>query len=112
MLRNSTKYVSYKDVKEVLSDLKLIYKASTESSALSALDAFGDKWDKKYPIISQIWKRNWTEISPLFGFPDHIRKAIYTTNSIEAVNRQIRKIIKHKGVFPNEESVSNSRRKF
>ena len=105
MVRNSTKYVSYKDLREVTKDLKAIYNSNTEKEALTALDTFSDKWDKKYPVISQMWKRRWCEICTMYAFPDEIRKAIYTTNAIEAVNRQIRKIIKHKGVFPNEQSV-------
>ena len=105
MIRNSTKYVSYKDLREVTTDLKSIYRANTEKEALRSLDAFSAKWDKKYHVISQMWRRRWCEISTMYAFPADIRKAIYTTNAIEAVNRQIRKIIKHKGVFPNEQSV-------
>ena len=105
MIRNSTKYVSYKDVKEVTTDLKNIYSATNEEEGSSELEKFTKKWDDKYPVISDIWRRNWSGISPLFAFPEEIRKAIYTTNIIEAANRQIRKIIKNKGVFPTDKSI-------
>lgn len=105
MIRNSCKYVSYKDLKEVTSDLKKIYTANTEEIALLELKAFAAKWDDKYPVISDIWQRNWAGIAPLFSFPEEIRRVIYTTNAIESVNRQIRKIIKNKGVFPDDKSI-------
>ena len=89
MIRNSTKYVSYKDLKEVTTDLKKIYSATNEEEGSSELEKFTKKWDDKYPVISDIWRRNWSGISPLFAFPEEIRKAIYTTNIIEAANRQI-----------------------
>ncbi len=99
MVRNSVKYVSYKDLKEVTSDLKQIYTANNDEMARLKLQQFGVKWDKKYPVISDIWQRNWSGIIPFFAFPEEIRKVIYTTNTIESVNRQIRKIIKNKGCF-------------
>lgn len=105
MVRNSMKYVSYKDYKEVAADLKLIYTAINEKQALEQLESFAKKWDSKYPVISSMWRDKWAVINPLFDFPDDIRKAIYTTNAIEAVNRQIRKIIKNKGVFPDDKSI-------
>lgn len=105
MIRNSTKYVSYKDLKEVTTDLKKIYSATNEEEGSNELEKFTKKWDDKYPVISDIWRRNWSGISPLFAFPEEIRRAIYTTNIIEAANRQIRKIIKNKGVFPNDKSI-------
>ena len=105
MIRNSIKYVSYKDLKEVTTDLKKIYSATNEEEGSSELEKFTKKWDDKYPVISDIWRRNWSGISPLFAFPEEIRKAIYTTNIIEAANRQIRKIIKNKGVFPTDKSI-------
>lgn len=106
MVRNSVKYVSYKDLKEVTNDLKRIYTAASEQYAALELEEFAEKWDKKYPVISDIWKRNWSGISPFFAFPEEIRKVIYTTNTIESANRQIRKIIKNKGVFPDDKSIS------
>lgn len=105
MVRNSVKYVSYKDLKAVTADLKRIYNAVNEEIALLELETFAEKWDKKYPVISDIWKRNWSGVMPLFSFPPEIRKAIYTTNAIESTNRQIRKIIKNKGVFPDDKSI-------
>lgn len=105
MVRNSVKYVSYKDLKEVTRDLKKIYTAATEEMAHFELKQFGIKWDNKYPVISDIWQRNWSGIVPFFAFPAEIRKVIYTTNVIESVNRQIRKIIKNKGVFPDDKSI-------
>lgn len=105
MVRNSVKYVSYKDLKAVTSDVKRIYTARNEEIAEMELRQFADKWDDKYPVISDIWQRNWDGIIPFFAFPDKIRKVIYTTNSIESVNRQIRKIIKNKGVFPDDKSI-------
>ena len=105
MVRNSVRYVSYKDLKEVTADLKKIYTAATEEMAHFELKQFGSKWDYKYPVISDIWQRNWSGIIPFFAFPAEIRKVIYTTNVIESVNRQIRKIIKNKGVFPDDKSI-------
>ena len=105
MIRNSVKYVSYKDLKAVTADLKKIYTANNEEIAQFELASFGEKWDSKYPVIANIWQRNWSGIIPFFAFPPEIRKSIYTTNTIESVNRQIRKIIKNKGVFPNDESI-------
>jgi putative transposase len=105
IVRNSVRYVSYKDLKEVTADLKKIYTATTEEMAHFELKQFGSKWDNKYPVISDIWQRNWSGIIPFFAFPTEIRKVIYTTNVIESVNRQIRKIIKNKGVFPDDKSI-------
>ena len=105
MVRNSVKYVSYKDLKEVTADLKKIYTSATEEMAHFELKQFALKWDNKYPVISDIWQRNWSGIIPFFAFPAEIRKVIYTTNAIESVNRQIRKIIKNKGVFPDDKSI-------
>lgn len=106
MVRNSIKYVSYKDLKEVAADLKQLYTANNENMANLALEEFAKKWDSKYPVISDIWRRNWSGIVPFFAFPKEIRKVIYTTNTIESVNRQIRKIIKNKGVFPDDKSIT------
>ena len=85
--------------------MKRIYTAETEELALQELRSFAEKWDSKYPVISDIWKRNWTGISPFFAFPEDIRKAIYKTNAIESANRQIRKIITNKGFFPDDKSI-------
>jgi putative transposase len=101
MVRNSLKFVPFKDRKEVATDLKKIYTAINEEMAKKELNSFKQKWDSKYPTISDSWKRHWAEIVPFLAFPDDIRKAIYTTNAIESVNFTLRKIIKNKQLFPN-----------
>lgn len=106
MIRNSLKYVSYKDYKGVCADLKNIYRASTEEEAEVQLVSFGEKWDQKYPSIGQMWLRNWENITPFFAYPADIRKVIYTTNPLESVNRSLRKTLKTKGSFPNDDSLS------
>lgn len=108
LVRNSLRFVPWKDRKAVARDLKAIYSSPSEESAAQALTSFQKKWDDKYPTIGDIWQRNWTQVVPCLAFPDFIKKAIYTTNTIEAINRQIRKIIKNKGVFPNENSIKKS----
>lgn len=105
MVRNSLKYVPHKNKKAVAHDLKQIYNSNTEELAKKYLKSFKEKWDEKYPKISDSWENNWAEITPFLQYPKDIRKVIYTTNAIEATNRQIRKIIKSKGVFPNDTSV-------
>ncbi len=89
----------------VAADLKRIYRASTLTEAEDALTEFGEKWDEKYPRISQSWLRNWERITPFFHYPEEIRRVIYTTNAIESLNRSLRKVLKTKGSFPNDESV-------
>ena len=108
MVRGSMKFILWKDKKRVAADLKSIYSAPSEEAALLELEIFKEKWDSKYPTISIIWQRNWAGITPCLAFPQHIKKAIYTTNAIEAVNRQIREIIKNKGVFSNDQAVKKS----
>ena len=98
-------YVSYKDSKEVMNDFKLVYKAINEAEALSALDVVEEKWGKKYPTAIRIWRDNWDVISPFFSFPQEIRTIMYTTNIIEGVNRQFRKVTKTKSTFPSDESL-------
>lgn len=104
-LRNSSKYVSYKDLKALMSDLKAVYAAVDETAALDALDAFSERWDKKYPKISQSWRDNWANLSTYFQFPQEVRRLIYTTNTIEGFNRQLRKVTKSKSVFPTDDSL-------
>ena len=104
LIRNSLDYVSYKDRKAVARDLKPIYRASTEDAALDALDGFEHTWGARYPMIAETWRRHWERFIPFLVFPDDIRRIIYTTNSIEAVNRQLRKIVKTRGHFPNEDA--------
>ena len=93
MVRNSLKFVPWKNMKTVAGDLKLIYTASTEEEALQALTEFEEKWGKLYPTIPDIWQRHWSNIVTFLAYPQDIRKAIYTTNAVEAANRQIRKVI-------------------
>ncbi len=97
-LRNSSKYVSYKDLKALMADLKAVYAAVDEASALDALDAFAARWDKKYPRISRSWRENWANLSTYFKYPQEVRRLIYTTNAIEGFNRQLRKVTKSKSV--------------
>jgi|TARA_B110000438_G_C15740292_1_gene618159 putative transposase len=104
MVRNSMKYVPWKDYKAITADLKTIYQASTEESALKALADFSDKWDDKYPQISRSWKAHWENLNTLFQYPEDIRKAIYTTNAIESLNSVIRKATKKRKVFPTDDS--------
>ena len=107
-IRNSTKFVSYKDIKELMKDLKTVYKASTEELALSNLDIFEEKWGKKYPMCVNSWRNNWAELATYFKYPDGIRKLIYTTNSIENFNRQLRKVTKNKTIFPSDYALQKS----
>ncbi len=104
-IRNSIRYVSYKDTKKLLANLKLVYTAPTEDAALSALDDFEKIWGTRYPLVVQSWRRNWDEIVTFFKYPPEIRKLIYTTNMIESYHRQFRKVTKGKAVFPNDESL-------
>ncbi|MBE0459959.1 IS256 family transposase (plasmid) [Pseudoalteromonas sp. KG3] len=104
MVRNSLKYVSWKDYKAVTADLKLIYRSSTEEEALLELERFAEKWDNQYPQIAKSWRANWDNLNTLFNYPDAIRKAIYTTNAIESLNSVIRRAIKKRKIFPNDDS--------
>ena len=104
-LRNSSKYVSYKDIKALMADLKKVYTAVDEEAALNALDAFAAAWDAKYPKISKSWYDNWANLSTYFKFPPELRKLIYTTNTIESFNRQLKKVTKAKSVFPTDDSL-------
>ena len=104
-IRNSTRYVSYKDLKALMSDLKAVYAAVDENAALDALEIFAEHWDKKYPKISISWRDNWPNLSTYFKFPQEIRRLIYTTNAIEGFNRQLRKVTKAKSVFPTDDSL-------
>ena len=105
LVRNSLKYVSYKDRKAVAKNLKLVYGAATESEAEQVLVAFGEVWYKQYPTISKSWLNHWQQITPFFAFPDDIRKAIYTTNTIESMNMTLRKVLKNRRCFPTGGSV-------
>ena len=105
MVRNSTKYVSYKHRKELCKDLKTIYQSRTEKEALNNLDLFAEKWDSKYPMISKSWKDRWERVLPMFLFPEEIRRTIYTTNAVESVNMTLRKASKNRRIFPTDDSV-------
>lgn len=104
MVRNSLRYVSFKDRKAVAADLKLIYQSITADEALRQVDEFAAKWDSRYSSISKMWRRHWENIIPLFDYPDEIRKIIYTTNAIESLNSVIRKAINNRRIFPNDDS--------
>jgi putative transposase len=104
LVRNSLRYVPYKDMKAVAGDLKTIYRAMTAEQAEAALLAFGEKWDAKYPAISRSWHKHWGNIVTLFAYPEEIRKIIYTTNAIESLNSVIRKSINNRKIFPNDQS--------
>ncbi|MDU2940423.1 MAG: IS256 family transposase [Enterobacteriaceae bacterium] len=105
MVRNSLKYVSWKDYKAVTSGLKAVYQAPTEDAALMALDAFAEEWDDRYPQISKSWRAHWENLNTFFSYPPDIRRAIYTTNAIESLNSVIRAAIKKRKVFPTDDSV-------
>ena len=104
-IRNTTKFVSYKEIKPLMADLKRVYTAPTEDAALGALEDFGEKWDVKYPKISKSWRENWINLSTYFKYPEAVRRLIYTTNTIEGFNRQLRKVTKSKTVFPSDYSL-------
>ena len=104
MVRNSMKYVPWKDYKAVTTDLKLIYQSVTEEEALLALEQFSTRWDEKYPQISRSWRAHWHNLNTLFLYPNDIRKAIYTTNAIESLNSVIRKALKKRKLFPTDDS--------
>jgi putative transposase len=105
MVRNSLRYVSWKLRKEVAADLKVIYQSATAELAELNLTVFAQKWDESHPTISQSWRRNWERIIPFFAYPTEIRKVIYTTNTIESLNMSLRKVIKNRGSFPNDEAM-------
>jgi putative transposase len=107
-IRNSTKYVSYKDLKAVMSDLKLVYGAPSLDDAEYRLEEFREKWDAKYPQIYKSWQSNWAELSTYFKYPDDVRRLIYTTNAVEGFHRILRKYTKTKTIYPNDEAVRKS----
>ncbi len=104
-IRNSMQYVSYKDRKALVKDLKPIYEAINEDDALGALESFESKWGVKYPQIAKSWYNNWANLVIFLNYPASIRKVIYTTNCIESLNSQLRRVTKNKRVFPNDDSV-------
>ena len=104
-IRNTTKFVSSKELKPLMADLKRVYAAPTEEIARAELDSFDEKWSGKYPKIAKSWKDNWANLSTYFKYPEAVRRLIYTTNTIEGFNRQLRKVTKSKTVFPSDESL-------
>jgi len=104
-IRSSTRYVSYKDIKSVMADLKMVYQAINEDEAMNALREFKEKWAKTYPSCVRSWEENWDILSTFFAYPAEVRKIIYTTNIIEGLNRQFRKITKNKPSFTNDDAL-------
>ena len=107
-IRYSTKFISYKDIRPFMKELKLVYQAATEEQALENLDSLEENWGKKYPTSIASWRNNWPQLSTYFKYPQEIRKIIYTTNAIENFNRQLRKATKAKTVFPTDDSLFKS----
>ena len=104
-IRNTTRFVSYKDIKALMADLKKVYAAVDEQTAFSELESFDEKWSSKYPKIAISWRANWANLSTYFKYPEAVRTLIYTTNTIEGFNRQLRKVTKSKSVFPTDDSL-------
>lgn len=104
-IRNSMKYIASKDQKEFMGDLKPVYQAPNLSMAEMKFDDLKEKWGKKYPVVISSWERNWDNLTSYFAYDEHIRKLIYTTNAVEGFHRQVRKVTKTKGVFPNDMSL-------
>ena len=105
MVRNSTRFVSYKDRKAVCADLRIIYTSANRQQATLALESFGQKWDGKYKKIRGKWERNWEELMAFMDFGPEIRRMIYTTNAVESVHRIMRKVTKSKGAWPSERAL-------
>lgn len=105
MVRNSTRYVTYRERREICADLKKVYGASSEREGLEELDNFAKKWDKKYPTISKSWRTNWENLNEFFNYPMDIRKVIYTTNAIESLNSSLRKVTQKRAAFPTDDSI-------
>lgn len=104
-IRNTPRFVSYRDIKSLMADLKKVYAAIDEQTALAELENFDDKWGSKYPKIAISWRDNRANLSTYFKYPQEVRTLIYTTNAIEGFNRQLRKVTKNKGVFPTDDSL-------
>lgn len=104
-IRNSTRYVSYKDLKAFTAGLKPIYKAATEEAALLALDEFEETWGARYPLAIKSWRQHWSELATMFRYPEALRRIIYTTNALENFNRQLRKVTKTKSAFVSDDAL-------
>lgn len=105
LVRNSLRYVSWKERRHAAQDLRLIYTAPTAEGAEQALESFAAKWDARYPSISKSWRSRWENVTPFFSYPPEIRKAVYTTNAVESINAAIRKVTTKRGAFPTEDAV-------
>lgn len=105
MVRNSVRYVSWQDLKSICKDLRRVYNSPDLRSAEQELEQFGNKWDSKYPEIREKWEKNWSELTTYFGYPEAIKKVIYTTNAVESLHRSLRKVTKTKGAFVNEKAL-------
>src|SRR5574344_1565507 len=105
MIRSSTKFVSYKDLKAVCRDLKAVYSAVNAEAGHDALEEFGKIWNERYPMIYKSWQANWNDLTEFFNYPEPVRKAIYTTNAIESLNYSLRKITRNKSTFPDDDSI-------
>ena len=108
MIRNSIRFMSYKDVKEFCKDLKTVYTAKNEKSGREQLEEISNKWKSKYPTSLKNWEENWDVICPFFSYSEPLRKIMYTTNPIKSLNRGYRKYTKTKSVFPNDEALMKS----
>jgi transposase-like protein len=104
-VRNALRYVPWKERKAVAADLRAIYGAATLEEAEQALERFAERWDEKYPAITPAWRAGWTRLTVFFDFPPEIRRVIYTTNAIESLNYSMRKVLKNRGAFPNDQSI-------
>jgi transposase-like protein len=105
MVRNSTKFVSYKDLKKVCAGLKEVYSANTEQAGHEALEDFGKTWNDKYPMIYKSWDQHWDDLSEFFKYQPEIRRAVYTANAVEALNYSLRKVIKNKLICVNDDAI-------
>ena len=105
LVRGSLRFVAWKERKAVAKDLRTIYRAPSLEAAEEALEAFSERWDDRFPMISRKWRANWTHLTPFFDYPPEIRRVMYTTNAIEALNAQLRKVTKKRGAFPTPEAV-------
>ena len=105
MIRNSLRFVSYKDRKAVAKELRPVYTAASREEAQVALDSFEQKWARRYPMIASSWRANWERVVPFLDFPPDVRRVIYTTNAIESLNSTLRKLLQYRGHFPTDEAV-------
>ena len=104
-IRNSLRYIASKNKKEFTKDLKTVYQATTKENAELQLERLNEKWGKKYPIVIGSWQRNWDNLSVYYKYPEEIRRLIYTTNIVEGLHRQFRKVTKTKSLFPHDDAL-------